>query len=544
MMATRGNIYGTGPTHVAVNNFAERVDRIVSSVTDRYNEGKAADDATRARFKLVVRGNKLGDEVTALMNLLRSPHDGDDAAPGRRWGRGPSRWRLHLSLAFWILVLLRSPGVRELRADDSSALWKLREDVDSREDLARLRSLATEELDWGEYVKGEVVLKDTILALMMAILEGADMLCTTPALSCQEPYESWKLKKARGIAVDEAGNITRPDLYSVWGNTLLPCLLAGDDKQLSPVVMTIKEKDAEGNFVNRFARDGKISPLQFFKASGWPVFRLRVQLRMAQDLFCLSHKEAYPDVPFTYGKQCDIDHPVHKIGRDLEQYVTTRYGVKPSPQGTLREVFVHCEGSRCFVDQVTRSKKNPDQVRLALGFLCDFVTATKADPAKIIVIAPYKANVELINRQLKHTQNDILKAMQPATTVDSVQGKEGQLVVVVMGTTMAIGPGFTTDEQRLNVMLSRQVSGLLVFGDINVVGKIGEKEKGKGKGKGGDKAKGVTKFQVVTDTGEIAWANGSMLRNVLTEMLSIGRVISLEVSPKEKTAEPSSSSVP
>ena len=87
-------------------------------------------------------------------------------------------------------------------------------------------------------MKGESVLKDTILALMMAILEGADMLCTTPSLSCQEPYESRKLKRARGIAVDEAANITSPDLYSV--------------------VMTIKEEDAEGNFVNRFA---KISPI-------------------------------------------------------------------------------------------------------------------------------------------------------------------------------------------------------------------------------------------------------------------------------------------
>ena len=33
---------------------------------------------------------------------------------------------------------------------------------------------------------------------------------------------------------------------------------------------------------------------------------------------------------------------------------------------------------------------------------------------------------------VKHTQCDILKAMQPTTTVDSVQGKEGQLVVVLI----------------------------------------------------------------------------------------------------------------
>ena len=81
---------------------------------------------------------------------------------------------------------------------------------------------------------------------------------------------------------------------------------------------------------------------------------------------------------FTYREPFDINHPLHKIGQDVEQYVTAKYGVKPSPQGTLRVVFVHCEGSRCFVDQVTRSKTNPDEVRLALGFLCDFITVTKA----------------------------------------------------------------------------------------------------------------------------------------------------------------------
>ena len=34
--------------------------------TDRYNKGKVAEDAARARFKLVVRGNKLENEITAF----------------------------------------------------------------------------------------------------------------------------------------------------------------------------------------------------------------------------------------------------------------------------------------------------------------------------------------------------------------------------------------------------------------------------------------------------------------------------------------------
>ncbi|PKK44321.1 hypothetical protein CI102_12918, partial [Trichoderma harzianum] len=57
--------------------------------------------------------------------------------------------------------------------------------------------------------------------------------------------------------------------------------------------------------------------------------------------------------------------------------------------------------------------------------------------------------------------------MRPAATVDSSQICEADIVVAIPGTTEVVGPGFTTDEHRFNVMLSRQKSGLLIFGDIN-----------------------------------------------------------------------------
>lgn len=37
-------------------------------------------------------------------------------------------------------------------------------------------------------------------------------------------------KKNQAFAVDKVGNISRPDLYTVWGNTCLPCFLGGDEK--------------------------------------------------------------------------------------------------------------------------------------------------------------------------------------------------------------------------------------------------------------------------------------------------------------------------
>lgn len=49
----------------------------------------------------------------------------------------------------------------------------------------------------------------------------------------------------------------------------------------------------------------------------------------------------------------------------------------------------------------------------------------------------------------------MLESMEEAATVDSFQGREGDIVVTIMATTQAVGAGFTTDMNRLNVMLSR-----------------------------------------------------------------------------------------
>lgn len=65
--------------------------------------------------------------------------------------------------------------------------------------------------------------------------------------------------------------------------------------------MTLENKDSDGSYINRLALERKISALEFFKANGWPVYRLHTQLRMAADLFDTCHREVYSDLPFKYG---------------------------------------------------------------------------------------------------------------------------------------------------------------------------------------------------------------------------------------------------
>ncbi|KAK0756463.1 hypothetical protein N5P37_010935 [Trichoderma harzianum] len=129
------------------------------------------------------------------------------------------------------------------------------------------------------------------------------------------------------------------------------------------------------------------------------------------------------------------------------------------------------QGTKCLVDEVTHSKRNPDQVFNALKFLADMVKTTRISAADIAIITPYAANVELINRRRTRPELEVLSAMPPAATVDSFQGREADIRVIIMGTTEEVGPGFTTDQNRLNVMFSRQKSSLLVFGYMYVMGR-------------------------------------------------------------------------
>ncbi|POS72433.1 hypothetical protein DHEL01_v209177 [Diaporthe helianthi] len=529
-----GKVLCSGPTNVSVDNLASRVDQVTTRVVERFNKGKQPEDPTRVKYNVVLRGFKASDEAQAFVNLLRNPHDRDNAVPHRSW-KATSKWTFPLSGAFWLLALFRAEvaGVRQLRPDDSPALFALQKSVDEQQDFAGLRDLATGKTSWEEYSKGKMVSSNALEKLLNVLVSKADVLCTTPGMTeNHEACRKWKMTVARAVVVDEAACIHRADLYCVWGNTLLPCVLGGDPRQLRPVVMTAQEEDAEGNLLHRLVDDGKISPLEALQASGIPVYRLLTQLRMAEGMYDWLAELIYSDVPFEYATSCRIDQPQFSLGLALEAYVQAKHPeVKPAPKDKLLPVFLHCEGSRVFVDELTKSKRSPDQVKIALDFAVDFVKTKQADPARLVLIAPYAANVDLIGRMRKRPDYSAIATMQPASTVDSFQGQEGDIAIVVMGTAYPRpGPGFTSDENRLTVLLSRQKCGIVVVGDINVTGPFEEEEDGKGKGKG--KAPAQERFMVEGANGETYWTKATVMRNLYTKWYKLGRVIRVNVPPK------------
>ena len=76
----------------------------------------------------------------------------------------------------------------------------------------------------------------------------ADFLCATPAAIAASSNKCFGLKRARGVIIDEVASICRSGGYEVWGNNLMPLLVAGDHKQLAATVMSVLDKDGAGHF--------------------------------------------------------------------------------------------------------------------------------------------------------------------------------------------------------------------------------------------------------------------------------------------------------
>ncbi|KAG5793069.1 hypothetical protein H9Q69_007878 [Fusarium xylarioides] len=430
MQAKLGQILCSAPTHVAVDNFASRIDQRTRVIAELYNKDKAPGDPSRLRHRFVLR--VFADESGVFRRLLEKPQDIKGATRSGSFFR-ESRWKMPLSMPYWMLVLLRSPAVEQLHPDASPELHKIQQAWDKREELMGLRDVVAGKMSWAEYSKTPNH-EASVTGMMSTVRDVADFLCTTPANTARKPVKFWKAKLAKGLAVDEAGNMQRADLYGLWGNTLLPCFLFGDPRQLTPTVMTTNEEDVAGNPLNRFAEDGLSSPLAFLVGAGLPVYRLKTQLRMADGMFDMISRIIYPDVPFTYGPSSQVALPAHKIGRDVEAFFRGKFSeLSPAPSGKLLPIFVHCKGSRVFTDPRTLSKRSPDQVKITLDLLAQLVQATKIDASRIVCIAPYSANVGLIDKMRRSREYDVLKGMPPASTVDSFQGQEGDLAVVVIG---------------------------------------------------------------------------------------------------------------
>ncbi|CAK7225828.1 hypothetical protein SCUCBS95973_005994 [Sporothrix curviconia] len=429
-------IYVSAPTHMAVSNIAERINKL----------GIKVHGGTSAGVPLVVRGLDMKVELENFMSTIQPK-----AAKEDEW-RSTGYWEQPLSLCEWLLKVVRAPGY-ELAAQVKPGLHDISQRFLESDYYSDLRLLVA-----GEHVPdaedGKPSHRSKFRNLMITILATADFVCTTPYASKSKPYRSFAAA-ADAVVLDEAGCMCLADAIMVWGTQCRPCAMAGDVRQFPPAVM---DRDR-----NRFYDQAAVSVLDHFQKTSNPTFVLNRQMRIFEGLFNLAREIIYHDVPdITYGEMVRVGN--HPVARRIDAWAGDRYGYRPRPDRIL-PVFLHCDNTVC--EMAGASRVNRLQNAAAVSFIDALVSSGVALASQIVVISPYRANVkELADVIAKRAT----LANVAVSSTDSFQGRESLISILVTCVTAETGPLFVANMSRMCVAITRHVGGLFVVGDVNTVG--------------------------------------------------------------------------
>ena len=183
---------------------------------------------------------------------------------------------------------------------------------------------------------------------------------------------------------------------------------------------------------------------------------------MAEGLFDLSLNTVYQNLRphFKYSPLCN---PVNfSLGLRIKEYLKAEYHI---PSGnTLQPVFFDCQQCPCREWLDSLSRLNPRQADVIATFLVKMVKTLNLPTQDIVVLTPYRANLGAIGRRFR--RENVLRDIT-LSTFNRFQGREAQIVILALCVDFNTGPLFVAEERSLNVALTRQRSGLLIFGDTN-----------------------------------------------------------------------------
>jgi DNA replication ATP-dependent helicase Dna2 len=226
--------------------------------------------------------------------------------------------------------------------------------------------------------------------------------------------------------VDEAGQLTEPGTFLAT-NLADRFVLVGDHQQLPPVVQSDGETLAESLFQ------------RLIEAHPDAGMMLDRQYRMAQRIQWFSSTEFYDGRLRPATPEVAAQH----LG-DLPGVST---GVLPTDLGD-RVVYRDPDGRRVGNSNPTEAAAVTETVRAYLD--------AGVDPDDVGVIAPFRAQVSEISRQLPEVAVD---------TVDRFQGSAKEVIVVSVTATGTVDGPIFEDHRRMNVALTRAKKALIVVGD-------------------------------------------------------------------------------
>ncbi|KAF6141809.1 hypothetical protein GIB67_031876 [Kingdonia uniflora] len=255
------------------------------------------------------------------------------------------------------------------------------------------------------------------------------------------------------VVIDEAGQAIEP---SSWIPILQGkrCILAGDQCQLAPVVLSRK------------ALEGGLGISLLERASGLHegvlATKLTVQYRMNNEIASWASKEMYNGLlqssPIVFSHLL-VDSPFVKptwITQCPLLLLDTRM-----PYGSLS---VGCEE---HLDPAgTGSFYNEGEADIVVQHVFSLIYAG-VSPTVIAVQSPYVAQVQLLREKLDELPEAV--GVEVAT-VDSFQGREADAVIISMVRSNRLGAvGFLGDSRRMNVAITRARKHVAVVCDSSTI---------------------------------------------------------------------------
>ena len=288
------------------------------------------------------------------------------------------------------------------------------------------------------------------------------------------------------LIVDEASTATDLDILLPWimgdqeGKAETSLILVGDHEQLPPTVLTANlAKDT--NFA------ASMLGYSLFKRLinlDWPARMLREQFRMTKLSSFLSNI-FYPSEDAAK----IVDQPGTALRNRPLSFKFIAWANEHYEVHLQRPVMMlSIKDTLTLTELETKSRYNPHYAAAAIETAIEMLRSLKVVSADIMILTPYRAQLRLYRKGLAKAAivyPDLNLDQINLRTVDGAQGWERQIVIAdtVVSASLSGNLGFITNRMRLNVMLSRHQSVLIVIGDVQAVVTSTEEEEDKKKTK-------------------------------------------------------------
>lgn len=226
------------------------------------------------------------------------------------------------------------------------------------------------------------------------------------------------------IFCDEAGQVSIAELcvplttFTNWQGLVL----VGDDMQLEPTVTS--------KAFNEFLSNARLSPLALLRRKGFPIILLDEQYRMAPALSAFPRRQFYDEKGLKDSVKVQADNIVRQTIRSWTLTPTVN-ALGPKKEGTeylLVDIPYGCSrqepNGTSLVDHAN-ALVVIKTIQALLHYECIV-------PKMLKVLCYYKGQLRLINRLVREEErwDESVKKAIVVTTVDSFQGKEGQIVIL------------------------------------------------------------------------------------------------------------------